>query len=474
MKKYLLAVYLFLTSACSRESQVPSSIPETAIQNEIDQALLSPSFEYGPWVSKKWWRLLHDCQLETFIQTALYQNPTLKMAIDQVLIAEQLAEGQRSPLLPWVFLEADSLKAKVSKTGPLENIPPTLFPFSFRQTQTFLSFSFIIDWWGKNRSALKASLGDMQATIAESAVAKLMITIKVAEAYYQHQVSLNRLTLAQQAVRNRERFLALSMARMDNGLDSDFSIQRAQQALSQKKQLLFSLQQGASASLNSLRTLLSGDFQEEVLPVDLDDMGTSPFALPPELPLDLIGHRPEIIAQLWRIQAASHRIHVARTNFYPNIDLLGLFGFQTIHLSELLKDPSRSMLWGPALQLPIFQGGLLTAILKESEFEYALAVDQYEQLVDRAVQEVLDGITAVRTTAEIWTETKAFQDIAYELTILAQKKLEHNISSEIEILQLEKDWLEARDAAIQAKGHQIFSFLALVKSLGGGYDVEQL
>ena len=85
------------------------------------------------------------------------------------------------------------------------------------------------------------------------------------------------------------------------------------------------------------------------------------MTLPSNLPAELIGRRPDVVADRWRVEAASQDIKVAKAQFYPNISLNGLVGLQSRGFDNFLDAGSRVLGIGPALSLPIFDGGRLHA-----------------------------------------------------------------------------------------------------------------
>src|SRR5437763_534887 len=84
-----------------------------------------------------------------------------------------------------------------------------------------------------------------------------------------------------------------------------------------------------------------------------------PMKAPSALPAELLGRRPDLIAQRWRIEAARKDIASAKAEFYPNVNLMAFVGFQTLGGGTLLSAASRMLGAGPAVTLPIFDAGRL-------------------------------------------------------------------------------------------------------------------
>ncbi|MGH1559363.1 hypothetical protein ACRAWD_20170 [Caulobacter segnis] len=65
-----------------------------------------------------------------------------------------------------------------------------------------------------------------------------------------------------------------------------------------------------------------------------------PFGLPENLPANLIGRRPDVVAAKWRAEAATARTKQAKAAFYPDINLTGFVGVQSLYLDKLFSSGS--------------------------------------------------------------------------------------------------------------------------------------
>ena len=318
-----------------------------------------PLCSLGDWPEENWWTLYQDDTLEALIYAGLENNPRIKLADAQARLSQAEANITRSVLLPQVFVAGDVTRYRASKTGIFGVIPQeaAVFPFSYTQPEFSLNFTFEIDWWGKNRNALKAALGQVQADIAEAAEARLILSISIAQAYFQLQTPLAREALANRLAANNNETLQLIQQRLANHLDSGIQIQQQEQNVSVAQEYFLSLRQEVATRRNTIHALVAGQWDEIIPPIPLEQATYAPLSLPADLPLDLVYHRPEIIAQLWLIDAAANQTAVARKEFYPNINLMGLIGQQTLIDNTLFRDHSKYGQIGPAIHLPLFERG---------------------------------------------------------------------------------------------------------------------
>ena len=114
--------------------------------------------------------------------------------------------------------------------------------------------------------------------------------------------------------------------------------------------------------------------------------------LPNAQSLPLVGRRPDIVASHWRVEAAQGDIESARAQFYPNVNLSAFGGFSPLSLDRLLYGGSRIVGIGPAIRLPVFEGGCQRAQLKGRVSGYDNAVASYNQTLTDALHDVADQV----------------------------------------------------------------------------------
>jgi outer membrane protein TolC len=125
--------------------------------------------------------------------------------------------------------------------------------------------------------------------------------------------------------------------------------------------------------------------------------------------------------------------------------------------------------FGPALSLPIFEGGRLRANLKASDAEYDIAVEQYNQAVIDAVREAADAIANYRHATHALTPEDAAVAAtrqAYQLTLSRYKS---GLNNYLSVLIAENKLLERRSARAQLAARQVAGLIDIYKALGGGY-----
>jgi NodT family efflux transporter outer membrane factor (OMF) lipoprotein len=191
--------------------------------------------------------------------------------------------------------------------------------------------------------------------------------------------------------------------------------------------------------------------------------------LPSNLPTELIGRRPDVVAARWRVEAAGEDIRVAKAQFYPNISLNAFVGVQSLGLDDFLSAGSRIAGIGPAISLPIFDGGRLRGNLAAHQASYDVAVERYNAIIISSVHDVVDQLVSLH-----WLEEQAReQDQALKLTrhayALAADRYRNGVANYLQVLSAERQVLAQRALVIATAARRRELQLNLIRALGGGY-----
>lgn len=185
--------------------------------------------------------------------------------------------------------------------------------------------------------------------------------------------------------------------------------------------------------------------------------------------MELIGRRPEIVAQRWRIEAASREIVATKARFYPNVDLSAFIGLSSIGLDRLLNASSGIAGIGPAISLPIFDSGRLRSDLARADAEHDIAVEQYNIAVIEAVQDVVGQLTTWHANqVALAQEHKAVAGLerAYRLALL---RYGEGLSNYLTVLSAQGELIAERRKEAEARSRQTDASMALAHALGGGF-----
>lgn len=427
--------------------------------------------EHGQWPGMDWIDQFQDPQLHALVDEAVKDNPNLQVAFARVEASRAMADVTRSALYPTVGFGADITRQIFSETDLFAGTPLAGRWWNQSHLQANLSYEF--DFWGKNRSALEAALSDDHAMEAESQASRLILTTSVARAYARLAALYAQRDVAERAITQRQDLTSLSQQRLAAGLDTQVETTQARGTVAAARTDLQRIDEDIALSRNQIAALLGKgpdrglSIQKPVL------LAHATPQLPDDLTIGLLGRRPDLVAARWRVEASGKEIKVAKAEFLPNITLTGFAGLASLRPEDLFMGISRTMGFGPALHLPIFEGGKLRANLKGKYARYDIAVASYNQTLVDALKETADTMTSIRSVDnQIKTQREAL-DLAEHAYSLATMRYKAGLGTQLTVLNAESNVLQQRRLATDLQARRLDLQMALMKALGGGYEEPQ-
>ena len=461
----VFALCVALVSGCA---QIPPQ-ESAPILKPINQYQAQQSFS-GPekvWPQENWWSVYRDSQLDLLIAEGLKESPSMTIAAARLRRAESMAQVAGSALQPQLAAHASASEQKQSYNYlfPRSAVPQGWNDYG----QATLDFSWELDFWGKNRAALAAATSLQEAAKADAAQARLTLTTSIASAYGELARLFSAHDTASAAVRVRKKSTVLFQNRFKHGMETLASVKQAQARLAGSEEELLSLDEQIALQRNRIAALLgAGPDRGQAITRPKLDVATG-FGLPSQLQLELLGRRPDIAAARMRAESASQGIDKQKAEFYPNVNLSAFIGVQTLGLNMLNKPGSDLGSIGPALSLPIFNGGRLRSQLFGARAEYDEAVGNYNQTVTQALQQVADAATSQKALSLQLIKMAQAVDAARDAHRIVKNRYEGGLSNYLEVLTVEETLLASLRTLNDLQSRSFVLDVALTKALGGGY-----
>ena len=460
----IAAALLALSGCATPEPTTPPVLP-TAAEVGLHAAQATPE------APNEWWWMFNDPQLDSLIQQALVDQPSGQpngqVVQARLARAQAMTASTRAGQSPQIGLAADATWQRYSARGLL---PPQIAGSTHDSGNLQLNGSYALDLFGKQAAALKASVGAERAAQADVAAAKAMISAQVAQAY----VGLARLRsmaeLAARTVAQREAVLALTQQRVQAGIDNQGDVASVQTALAESRTQSEALNEQAAVARHALAVLCG------LAPQAVDELAPSlpplqPAALPQRLGADLLGRRADVLAARWRVEAAAGQLDQAVADYAPDINLVGFIGLNSLGLDKLLSLPSRTYGVGPALRLPIFDGGRLKAQQRGRQAELDVAVASYRGVVLDAARQALDALSSLQSL-QVQMRTQASAVGAADRGVqIARERRRAGVGNELQALAAETAWLAQRRSLTDLHARVLDSQVALIQALGGGWTL---
>jgi NodT family efflux transporter outer membrane factor (OMF) lipoprotein len=418
-------------------------------------------------VSPEWWKEFGDENLNRLVAQALEGNPNLKAARARLEKARAATEDARSALLPQAGAGLDSQRQKFSANNIY---PPPIGGSTLTLNTLQASGSWEIDFFGKNRAALDASLSTAKAAQAEAQAARILIATNVARTYFQLARIDGQLTVAKRTLAQREESMRLVNDRVRAGLDTQLELRQSEGAIPEARQQIEALQEQAQIARHALAALTGAGNQ----PVQAQPSVAAAKLLqvPSELPADLLGQRADVAAARARVEAAGYDVKNAKARFYPNVNLTAFIGLSSIGFSKLLSAGSEQFGVGPAIRLPIFEGGKRPANLRGKTADLDAAIESYNAAVLDAIRDTADQLTSAQSIARQQSEQRQAQAAAEAAYDLATQRYKAGLGTYLNVLAAETAVLNQRRLGVDLAARALDNQVALFHALGGGYRTE--
>ncbi|WP_114240162.1 efflux transporter outer membrane subunit [Dyella sp. C9] len=474
MRLQLLAaatgITLALAGCVSSGGLHPSGSLIDALSLKSDRSLSNVKVSPAAWPAADWWTGLGDPQLSALIAEALKDNPSLGVADSRARQAQAeagAADAQRGP----------SVNAGANVIGqrlPLTAAPPDLGGGEFTWFKDArASFSWGLDLWGGKRAAWEAALGQQRAAEVEQQAARIELSTNVARAYVQLAYAYDQQDVAKAEHERATTARELTQQRVAAGLDNQLQLKQSDTEVANADQQVAAANRAIDAARSSLSVLL-GKGPDRGLEITRPQMlQPAALAVPANLPMDLMGHRADVVAARWQVEAAGKEIKVAKTQFMPNVSISAMAGVAAAGGINPLQLPARFYTFGPSFSLPLFDGGRLRSNLAGKDAQYDQAVAQYNQTLVRAVNEVADDYDAVQSAQEQVAAQQRAVDAATQAWQLAEQRYKAGVGSYLEALIVRQQLLAAQQRMAALTTQQVDLSVQLIQALGGGFRPQQ-
>lgn len=415
--------------------------------------------------SLDWWRGFRSRELTEIIEESRSANLDIAAAVARIVQADAQARVTGAALLPAIDLGSNASRSRSSQSlssgssgGSAER----------DNLSASLTASYEIDFWGKNRSAQRASEELAVATRFDREVVGLATVVSTANAYFQVLSAQDRLRVARNNLRSATRVLNLIQQRLNAGTASALDTAQQESLVNSQRASIPPLEQIVTQNRNVLAVLMARSPES----VRIRGGSLHSIAIPrvtPGLPSELIAQRPDIREAEANLAAANANVENARAQFLPSITLTGEGGYQSAVLKTLLRPESAIYNAAAGLTQPIFEGGRLLGNLDLQKGRQDELLQIYRKAVISGFADVETALDAVRQTAlrerlqrDVVTSSRRAFDIA-------EQRLNEGTVDLVTVLQTQQTLFQAEDGLAQARLAHMQAIVSLYQALGGGW-----
>jgi len=427
----------------------------------------------GPWhpvatpqmIAEQWWLLYQDPLLNDLQQRLLQANPDLAAALAHYDGAQAYASQLQAGLFPQISASAQPLRQRQSDNRPLRG---STQPSVYNSNTAGFALGLDLDLWGRIRNQAAAGDAQAQASGDDLAAARLSLQKQLASLYVQLNGLDAQSRILSHSLEDYAQALQLTRDRYQGQIASELDLTRAQSQLASAEAELDEVRAQRNLTEHAIGELV-GEPASQFHLAPTAQLLSLP-SIPRQLPSTLLQRRPDIAAAERRVYAANAGIGIARAAWYPDFSLTGMLGGQTQGVGNLLAAGNRYWALGPLVNLPIFDGGRLSANERQAHAEFEEAAAHYRGQVLRAVREVEDNLGQLRDLRQEALDQQAAVNAAEHTQTLAMNSYQAGAVSYLDVVTAQTAALQAQRGLQAVQTRELQASVGLVVALGGGWN----
>ena len=413
-----------------------------------------------------WWTIFQDPQLDALELQVNASNQNLKAAEAQFRQARAVLRYNRADYYPTVTAGLSATRTRVSSNRPP---PSSLFDgITYNDFALPFDFSYQADVWGRVRRTVESSREQAQASAADLATVNLSMHADLAMDYFLARSLDAEEQLLNSTVTQYEQALELIESRFAGGIASEVEVEQARTQLETTRAQAIDVGVARAQYEHAVAILIGkppAEFSLPPLPLT-----APPPNIPVSVPSELLERRPDIAAAERRVASANAQIGVAKSAYYPLLNLGATGGFESSSITTLLSGPSGLWSFGLSAVTTVFDAGRRRAASDQAVAAYDQSVANYRQTVLNGFQQVEDNVAALRILEhEAQTQDKAVE-AAQKYLDLAVTRYKGGVTSYLEVTTAQSASLSDQVTAVNLLGRRMVNSVMLIQALGGGWD----
>ncbi len=408
------------------------------------------------YINYDWWKKQNDPILEKYIATALEKNNDIKIAALNIELAKQNVTMTRAGQLPTLSFSPTPFLAKIP--GETKSMGSFALP---------IIANYELDLFGKNWDKTKSSKKILEGKIFQTQTSDIAVVSMVGATYY-NIVKLDEIiNIQEKLVKERTEIYRLMKISNKEGITStsDLILSEKNYVLAQND--LLDYKKSRQNALNALAVLIgdSAENSKDYERISYKELKEN-FNIPNEISSEIITNRPDYKSLEKQLQAASIDIRVAKKEFLPTINILGLLAFVAQSSGGGMGWNNAFSLVGGSANLPIFTGFQRIANLKISKAKYQTLLENYQKTNLVAIQEINDSLYNLKSNNEKFKNNQKALSIQKKDFELTKAKYNQGVISKLDMLQQFETLLYIEQLTATSKMDCYIDKISLYKTTG--------
>lgn len=462
MKTFVAAaIALALLTGCAvgpNYKQPPVTAPD------VYRDVQGPPAPAASLADEPWWEVFKDPVLIHLIDVALADGYDVKIAAARVEEAAARAGIARSEFFPQIDYGGQWSRGRNSVFVP---------PYSTATgnlNQVNVNFAWELDVWGRIRRLNEAAKAQYLASEEARRGVLLTLVSQVAINYFVLRGLDEQLQITKETVAAFQETYDLFDRKLREGAASALETSYAAAALGQVASQIPEIERQIEATENTLNLLLG----HNPGPIPRGQAITSqPMApeIPAGLPSALLERRPDVLGAEQGLVSSNALVGVATANFFPQINLTGLFGAISPDVGNLYP-AGKTWTIAAGMLGPLFHGGQLRSEYDAAFAQWEQSKAIYEQTVTSAFAETTTVLFAHGKIEASLAELTRTVDMYREMVRLSNLRYHSGLANYFEVLYAMQLLFPAETARVVAEVDLMTDYVNIYKALGGGWNIQ--
>ena len=419
-----------------------------------------------------WWTTFADGELDQYESQALKSNQTIEIAHYQLEQARASARITQSGLFPHLGAGVSGQRSQTSAGRPTTTGIPLTGPTTSNDFLIPFNLTWEADIFGGIRRSVESANATYQSSTAGLENVRLVITSELAVDYFSLRELDAEIAVVNSSVEYQTKSLTLVQNRHAGGIASGLDVAQQETLLNSTRTQATLLRRQRAQFEHAIAALVGVPASSFSIPVR--PLALAPPAVPIGVPSDVLERRPDVAQSERQMAAQNAQIGVAKSAYYPGINLSAGGGFENIALGSIIGASTGFWALGANVAETVISGGRRRAQVDFAKSGYGASVANYRQTVLTAFQEVEDSLSGLGVLAEAAETQQLAVNASQRALQIANDRYTGGLVTYLDVINAEQNLLDTQRLATQILGQRLVTSVSLVKALGGGWDSSSL
>ncbi|MEQ1636101.1 MAG: efflux transporter outer membrane subunit [Methylococcales bacterium] len=412
----------------------------------------------------QWWKVFNDPLLSSLMERVETGNLDLRQAQARLREARARRALAKANLFPTL-----SAKGSVSQTGSSEEagsgMTNELYSNRFDAT-------WEIDVFGKLRRGIEAAEATLQASEEDFRDILVSLYAETALNYVEVRSFQARITITEANLSAQQETYQLTDWRQQAGLSTQLDVEQAKLTVETTRATLPTLRSGLEQAQHRLALSL-GQAPGILKPLltKVTAIPVAPVSVAVGVPADLLRQRPDVRRSERKLAAQTSQIGVATAARYPNFNLSGFIGLESLAAANLYSASAKAFQMAAGAAITLFDAGRLRCNIDIQTALQEQALALYESTILQALRDVENALVAFAQEQDRRDSLQIAVKAGLNALELAQSQYSSGTIDFLRVLDAQHSLLAVQNQLALSEAEVASDLIRLYKALGGGWDV---